>query len=312
MPAQDRYSAGREGGHPQIDVTPAHYVMTMESLMPTPPLARIYLDLSLVVLPHREYEALDRAPVRVIRHEYGAWIHVPPREYDNDDLDPETNPEWHQYPSLCRVLTAARELNADWVNLDRHAPDTFAHLPTFDGSHDHNTAEPADLTDDGVQDQASAPNQPHHDHGTTPDGAHLSVHPDQRVRAHFAGLRAGATAAEQLQAIPEQTPHIAKLEYFWLKVGSDLPEAVPNADPELAATFVQSAGLYAPHEHHTLRLTIHPLPGFEDTTDEQPIRNALRAILATVAQHIQDGETHGELKTSTHQKIGTFTVNLRP
>ena len=38
--------------------------------MPTDPTARVYLDLSLSILPRREYEDLDQAPVRVIRHEY--------------------------------------------------------------------------------------------------------------------------------------------------------------------------------------------------------------------------------------------------
>jgi hypothetical protein len=37
-----------------------------------------YLCLSLSVLPIREFQTLDKAPVWVIRHSFGAFVHVPP------------------------------------------------------------------------------------------------------------------------------------------------------------------------------------------------------------------------------------------
>jgi len=101
-------------------------------MKPEAPTTHIYLDLSTSVIPNQERDLLESAPVRVIVHEYGAWVHVPPLEYDNDELDPSTHPAWQNFPALLRVLTAARDLDADWVNLDADAADVFPHLPAFD------------------------------------------------------------------------------------------------------------------------------------------------------------------------------------
>jgi len=83
-------------------------------------------------IPEQERDLLESAPVRVIVHEYGAWVHVPPLEFDHDELEPHTDPAWHDFPALLQVLTPARALDADWVTLDADGADIFPHLPTFD------------------------------------------------------------------------------------------------------------------------------------------------------------------------------------
>lgn len=49
------------------------------------PTSRVYLDLSTSVITEREMNVIEACPVRVIRHEYGAWVHVPPVEPSGED-----------------------------------------------------------------------------------------------------------------------------------------------------------------------------------------------------------------------------------
>lgn len=73
----------------------------MEPVSPHEPTKHIYLDLSTSVITEREMHIIAACPVRVIPHEYGAWVHVPPAEHDEDalslehpsDLDPEEERE---------------------------------------------------------------------------------------------------------------------------------------------------------------------------------------------------------------------------
>lgn len=98
---------------------------------PTP---RVYLDLVTSVLTEQEMNELGAAPPRVILHEYGAWVHVPPVEgweAGEDPLDPNGDEDWEDFPNLNAVLRAARELGADWVNLDADGHDVIPGLPTF-------------------------------------------------------------------------------------------------------------------------------------------------------------------------------------
>lgn len=96
---------------------------------PDEPTLRIYLDLSTSVLTEGEMNTIIEAPPRVILHEYGAWVHVPPEEHDEDPLDPEGE-GWEDFPLLNAVLRASRERGADWVNIDRDGNDILPGLPT--------------------------------------------------------------------------------------------------------------------------------------------------------------------------------------
>jgi hypothetical protein len=73
-----------------------------------------YADLSSSVLPRLEMDTLDRAPTWVVRHDYGAWVHV-------GALDLEATPDglWAPWPHLHAVIVAARAAGAAWVHLDR-------------------------------------------------------------------------------------------------------------------------------------------------------------------------------------------------
>lgn len=95
-----------------------------------PPMLRGFVDLQIArMLPQAEWDDIQGAPPRVIMHEYGAWVHVPPAEADSDPLDDE---DWQDFPHLQQVLRAARELGADWINLDTDGHDVLPGLPTFD------------------------------------------------------------------------------------------------------------------------------------------------------------------------------------
>lgn len=76
-----------------------------EDSEPVQPTARVYLDLSTSVLTEGEMTAIIEAPPRVIVHDYGAWVHVPPAEHDEDPLDP-SGEGWEDFPLLNAVLRA--------------------------------------------------------------------------------------------------------------------------------------------------------------------------------------------------------------
>jgi hypothetical protein len=92
---------------------------------------RIYLDLSTSVVTAPEMAQITEAPPRVIEHEYGAWVHVPPAEADEDQLAEDYDEAWVNFPNLRLVLLKAREMGAYWINLDADGYDTIASLPTF-------------------------------------------------------------------------------------------------------------------------------------------------------------------------------------
>lgn len=96
---------------------------------------RIYLDLSTSVVTELEMAHITEAPPRVIPHEYGAWVHVPPVDGDEDPLavDYESDENtWAAFPNLRKVLVFARTMGAYWINLDGDGYDTIASLPTFE------------------------------------------------------------------------------------------------------------------------------------------------------------------------------------
>jgi hypothetical protein len=88
-----------------------------------------YLDLSTAHLPEGERTALQAGELldndwpRVITHEYGWWVNVPsdPVAYDFSD----------QAPALAQIIKHARELDCEWVNIDRDA-DTIDALPVHE------------------------------------------------------------------------------------------------------------------------------------------------------------------------------------
>jgi hypothetical protein len=94
---------------------------------------RVYIDVETSQLPEQEMQNILAAPPVARDHEYGAWVNVPPADADwsADDLNPEANEEWADFPHLNAVLLAARELGANWVNFDADGFDHLAGLPTF-------------------------------------------------------------------------------------------------------------------------------------------------------------------------------------
>lgn len=80
-----------------------------------------YLDLSTGHLSEKEMEALDDASPdslfcgsRVVTHTYGAWVHVP--EVDDEEEEGERA---RLYPNLHAALLYARKCHAMWINFDQ-------------------------------------------------------------------------------------------------------------------------------------------------------------------------------------------------
>lgn len=87
-----------------------------------------YLDCSTTHLTPVEMARITEAPLRVIAHEYGAWVHVPS---DLDDVE-DAFAEVGDFPALFALLRFARALDPEiaWVNLDCDA-ETVPGVPTF-------------------------------------------------------------------------------------------------------------------------------------------------------------------------------------
>lgn len=92
-----------------------------------------YFDISTACLTEREMHAvngrlaeLEHNSPRVIVHEYGAWVHVPP------DQTAEAAAELAAtYPNLDACIARAREFDCLWINFDADA-DHDAALPTYE------------------------------------------------------------------------------------------------------------------------------------------------------------------------------------
>lgn len=93
---------------------------------------RTFLDLKTKMITRNELARIKEVPPRVEDHEFGAWVHVPPAEADEDRLDADFDPVWADFPNVRAILIRAREMGAYWVNFDRDGYDTIDGFPTFD------------------------------------------------------------------------------------------------------------------------------------------------------------------------------------
>jgi hypothetical protein len=138
-------------------------------------------------------------------------------------------------------------------------------------------------------------------------------------RAFRAGVRAGNNASKQLADLPAQTPYLQQLQYFWLKVGTDMNTAI--ADPrqeQVLVAFLEGAATSKPQIH--LILTLDTVPGSADTVpaldaDTEPDsdtgrRIALAAALANIAQQIRGGIDNGPVRSGEGGPIGHLTINV--
>lgn len=146
---------------------------------------------------------------------------------------------------------------------------------------------------------------------------------DPHERAFRAGIRAGDIARQQLTTLPAGTSYLARLQYFWLKVGTALPSAVPDPTQEhLLEAFVEGAAASKPMTRLvlTLNTTIAPPDhthtdadadeDAEPDTDTQR-RVALAAALQDIAQQIHEGVDNGPVRlTRSWLPIGDLTINL--
>lgn len=92
---------------------------------------RLFLDLKNSMITEIEMARITEVPPRVVDHEYGAWVHVPPAEADEDRLEEGFDPIWLEFPNVRKILVRAREMGAYWVNFDVDGYDQIEGFPTF-------------------------------------------------------------------------------------------------------------------------------------------------------------------------------------
>lgn len=92
-----------------------------------------YLDISTACLTEREMNAvtdrlaeLEHESPRVIVHDYGAWVNVPP-----DPTGAATLELTGKYPNLGACLARARQFDCLWINFDADA-DHDEELPSYE------------------------------------------------------------------------------------------------------------------------------------------------------------------------------------
>jgi hypothetical protein len=137
----------------------------------------------------------------------------------------------------------------------------------------------------------------------------IKIELDGTQQAYFRGVAAGRTASDQLADVPKETLFEARLQYFWLKVGTELAAAVPDGDPERVAAFIQGAGLRKPETltpAMVLTITSTDTPAFIEGGEEAEIAR----ILVQTAGRIRNGVTEGELLDGGGVKVGTYRVDL--
>lgn len=74
----------------------------------------------------------------------------------------------------------------------------------------------------------------------------ISIDPDDRMWAYYRGIAAGARASDELAAVAPEPPFTQRSSYFWLKVGIELAQKIPEATEDQMILFVQGAGLHQP------------------------------------------------------------------
>lgn len=157
------------------------------------------------------------------------------------------------------------------------------------------------------------------------DSIELNVSP--QTKAHYQGIAAGGKAAEGILELGTDAPFHARLQYFWLLVGTRLAQEVPGADGDLVAAYVRGAGLNQPSERQpalTLRIADVSSPPFGTTTtaleeveiDAPVARAEVARILRVAADEIDEpqvrdgGAQEGVLRNSLGQNVGTYTLDL--
>lgn len=143
----------------------------------------------------------------------------------------------------------------------------------------------------------------------------ITIEFDPASKAFYAGVAAGAEAGDQVAGLDPGTLFTAKLQYFWLKVGTVLAQAVPEASDELVARFVQGAALRVPEERRAVEVVIKTTdtPAFGahgEDFDEEKAREEIARLLRFAADQVAEGWMDGELTDAADTRVGHFKVNL--
>lgn len=68
---------------------------------------------------------------RVVRHSYGAFVHVPPFDYKDESARGAEVERAIKYPNLHQIIVFARKEDVMWINFDRDG-DTDTRFPIFE------------------------------------------------------------------------------------------------------------------------------------------------------------------------------------
>lgn len=145
----------------------------------------------------------------------------------------------------------------------------------------------------------------------------ITIEFDPTSKAFYAGVAAGTQAADQLAALDPSTLFAAKLQYFWLKVGTVLAQEVPDATDELVAAFVQGASLRVPEQRLAVEFVITttetPALGCDPDSlemDEDTAQEEIARLLRFAGHQVAEGFRDGDLIDANNTKVGFFKVNL--
>lgn len=135
------------------------------------------------------------------------------------------------------------------------------------------------------------------------------------TQAFHAGIRVGSGAAEALAQVPADTPHLVRLQYFWLKVGSDLPAKVRHGGLPALDAFVTGAATRKPTPHFALILHRPITQPTDDDDGAQPehdraaaVAADLAALLDVTARQVREGLSNGPIRDRHRRLIGELTI----
>lgn len=150
----------------------------------------------------------------------------------------------------------------------------------------------------------------------------LTIQLDEGSKIYYAGVAAGVKAGDELEAATAggDLTFAQRLSFFWLSVGTQLAQRVPNGQDDLVSKFVLGAKLREPSEQHvpfTLRIDTTDTVAFgysEDEeggdVDEQVAQRQVAKILRHAADEVESGEIEGRLVDELMTRVGSYKLDL--
>jgi hypothetical protein len=141
----------------------------------------------------------------------------------------------------------------------------------------------------------------------------MNIPLDPLAQAFHAGIRVGSGAAEALAQVPADTPYLVRMQYFWLKVGSDLPAKVRHGGLPALDAFVTGASTCKPTSHFALVLHTPIIRPAENVARPEHDRDTtvaadLADLLDATGKQIRVGLSSGPVRDRRGRLIGELTI----